>query len=362
MPIQCERCFDRSTLAEGGAIIESGPKGVTVIRKTPEQIWEKYRDVVRQLPRPTEEQTANFARYVAGAHSWYKHLPIHPGLPFCFYLDSDAGRNMLLMREGAVTFSDVTADARRFHYGVLPTDEYREQFGFWTYHAPYGRWMLWPCTNAVLDTRGHFTAGMLDPDKCRTWIEQVFHAIDQAAAQGRWGQGSGPREGSFVVKGAYDGVTFKEEPPVIRASEGEWIAVPIEALLASAVELTSLVHPNIIPEMCWAYDGNAGGRLQYPDFLGLALRCVPREVEQAMTMLNNLRGSAEYRETFKKFHGDRNAIRSQTDAKGSWETSVPYQKEREILDHFLRPALGRERARQLGAMGKAMDRFLLAVA
>lgn len=51
-----------------------------------------YLDIIGQLPIPTAEQTRNFAEYVAGAHSWYKHLPVYPPAPFVFYLDPNAGR------------------------------------------------------------------------------------------------------------------------------------------------------------------------------------------------------------------------------------------------------------------------------
>ena len=46
-----------------------------------------YLDVVRRLPAPTVGQTMRFARFVSMAHSWYKHLPIRPKVPFVFYLD-----------------------------------------------------------------------------------------------------------------------------------------------------------------------------------------------------------------------------------------------------------------------------------
>jgi hypothetical protein len=55
-----------------------------------------YLRTVAGLPIPTAEQINDFATYVAGAKSWYKHLPVHPpGSPMHFYLDSHAGRDRL---------------------------------------------------------------------------------------------------------------------------------------------------------------------------------------------------------------------------------------------------------------------------
>ena len=39
-----------------------------------------YLEIIKQYPLPTDEQTRAFAEYVAGAHSWYKHLPVPAGV------------------------------------------------------------------------------------------------------------------------------------------------------------------------------------------------------------------------------------------------------------------------------------------
>jgi len=82
-----------------------------------------YAEEIRALPRPTKQQCRDFAEYVAGAHSWYKHLD-RGGEPFFFYLAPWAGRtengNMFL-KENC------------WHYNHLPTEEHLERFGHWLY-------------------------------------------------------------------------------------------------------------------------------------------------------------------------------------------------------------------------------------
>ena len=67
-----------------------------------------YVGVIRQLPRPTVAQTERFARYVSSAHSWYKHLPIHPKVPFVFYLDPGAGMSRVHTRTGETALERFT--------------------------------------------------------------------------------------------------------------------------------------------------------------------------------------------------------------------------------------------------------------
>jgi hypothetical protein len=76
-----------------------------------------YRKLIARLPIPTVEQTENFAAYMVGAHSWYKHLPCHPpGAPFSFFLDPNAGRSVVML-----------------------TTEYRDRFGHWPAKAAVHR-------------------------------------------------------------------------------------------------------------------------------------------------------------------------------------------------------------------------------
>ncbi len=102
-----------------------------------------YLDLVRELPRPTPAQTDAFATYVAGAHSWYKHLPAFPpGAAFSFFLDPNAGRSLLHTPAGDVAYVDRTDEKERFHYTWMTTTEYRERFGCWEYSTDHGPRML----------------------------------------------------------------------------------------------------------------------------------------------------------------------------------------------------------------------------
>ena len=63
-------------------------------------VVQSYRAIVRSLPQPSFEQTIRFAWFVSAARSWYKHLPEKRTVPFVFFLDPNAGRNLILTRTG----------------------------------------------------------------------------------------------------------------------------------------------------------------------------------------------------------------------------------------------------------------------
>jgi hypothetical protein len=82
------------------------------------------------LPIPTEEQTRAFVSYVATAHSWYKHLRRDAGTLFVFVLDP----HVMMLTSGNGRFRKAKAgDNALFHYSSMPTDKYRERYGFWTF-------------------------------------------------------------------------------------------------------------------------------------------------------------------------------------------------------------------------------------
>ena len=81
---------------------------------------EEYRAAVADLPRPTAEQMHEFVRYVASAHSWYKHLPLWPpGRQFTFFLDPGAGMQRVVTADGSMDVID--REVQGFHYSWLPT-------------------------------------------------------------------------------------------------------------------------------------------------------------------------------------------------------------------------------------------------
>ncbi len=97
----------------------------------------EYVALAVRLPPPTEDQRENFADFVSGAHSWYKHIPVwQPGVPFHFFIDPSAGceRRVTVFRKVKVT----PRVKRGFHYSWIPTPEYRERFGYLTYSCAAG--------------------------------------------------------------------------------------------------------------------------------------------------------------------------------------------------------------------------------
>lgn len=86
-----------------------------------------YLNAVRRVPRPTDGQCRSFARGMAQRHSWYKHLPIHPSVPFRFFAGPLAQRlsdwgNQLMDRSQVF---------------VTTEEEHLEHYGCWTCNAPF---------------------------------------------------------------------------------------------------------------------------------------------------------------------------------------------------------------------------------
>jgi hypothetical protein len=114
----------------------------------------EYAAVIRSLPAPTLGQTERFARYVSGAHSWYKHLPVHPRVPFVFYLDPGAGMNHVRTATGETALVEIADESTRFHYTWQMTSDYRRRFGYWNYHAAYGTSFMYGGEGGVINTAG----------------------------------------------------------------------------------------------------------------------------------------------------------------------------------------------------------------
>jgi hypothetical protein len=93
---------------------------------------QQYRDLLSDIPRPSAEQRARFSVHVAGAHSWYKHLPqFYPGTDFFFFLDRYAGCGFEQDKDGKTRPLELIS--RGPHYSVLKTHEHRERFGHLRY-------------------------------------------------------------------------------------------------------------------------------------------------------------------------------------------------------------------------------------
>jgi hypothetical protein len=114
---------------------------------------DSYLKIVRSLQRPTASQTALFATYVADAHSWYKHLPVHKMVPFHFFIDPHAGMYFARDTKGRTTMRAIEDTEGHIHYTAQKTDDYLRRFGFWNYDAKYGTALLYRVGDQVADTR-----------------------------------------------------------------------------------------------------------------------------------------------------------------------------------------------------------------
>ena len=88
----------------------------------------EYRTLARSLPVPTQKHIRAFAKFVAGAHSWYKHLHLLPAKePIQIFLDPAAGMQLTQAADGRVTAA--VREGSGLHYSWLRTAEHRERFG-----------------------------------------------------------------------------------------------------------------------------------------------------------------------------------------------------------------------------------------
>jgi hypothetical protein len=131
IPIEEADPVDRLMLADGDD------------RERPELDLAVYRDLVNDLPPPTDKQIRAFAEYVSTAKSWYKHLPLGPpGRRFRFFLHPYAGFSRLLLVDGRTLFAERTDDDPGCHYSWRATELYRESFGHLAFYGPAGSGMF----------------------------------------------------------------------------------------------------------------------------------------------------------------------------------------------------------------------------
>lgn len=106
---------------------------------------QKYRKAIEGIPCPTSRQIEDFACYVSGAKSWYKHLPlVPPGEIFTFYIDPWAGMDRILARNGRVMYITRTSDTLKFHYTWMTTEEYHSRFGWLAFASVAGTELFLP--------------------------------------------------------------------------------------------------------------------------------------------------------------------------------------------------------------------------
>jgi hypothetical protein len=298
-----------------------------------------YAEVVKQLPMPTQEQIREFAEFVPGAHSWYKHLDIDPPSPFVFYLDPNAGRAMVHVSDDVVTFVDNTGESEKFHYTWQTTEAYRRRFGFWNYEAPYGRSFQFQSDDGVVDTAG---TGLL-----------------------------------------------------ILSPEGEWLPISERLARAGTSQLSALMwYPSRRPEpiglalieqemriACVLRVSVPSGRATYEvearDWLKHLLPALPADMVEALDPLFALWTESAYQRELAETHrahdeyrraeagNPRRELPSTADpgfvlylqAKEKWEITASRRRERVLLAPLI-AAFDRERQRQVDAMVRAMNQFL----
>ena len=226
-----------------------------------------YIQLIRQLPPPTEEQSRAFAEYVSNAHSWYKHLPLYPAVPFYFYLDPNAGRKIVDTTPETQVFADITNPKECFHYATLLTADYRTRFGFWDYCHDFDNAFYYRNSQGVMSTES--PAGSY---------------VDSATNQ--------------LGLGVY-------------GAEGGWHALPARLVETGQVALTALVHPLQSFSLSWVTSPDEG-RMGYPYYLWMANSGVSPALVQALKAWHE----ASYGD---EAEAERKVIKSQHKERGSLE-------------------------------------------
>lgn len=281
-----------------------------------------YAEIARKLPKPTRGQMRAFAEFVSGAHSWYKHLSLRVPYPFVFYLDPNAGRDMVSVSDSQVRFVDRTEKSAKFHYTWDTTQAYRDRYGFWDYEASYGATFRYQTGEGVVDTAG---------------------------------------------------------PGLKVLAEGRWLPIP-EDLMHRGTALVSAAMWNSTPEerircmfrVRWPFDRAEG--LEELLRLEELLPSLPKGVAAALSDLLALWKRDDYEpERARAYHsfdefcrkrssasdGDLHEVydRLYVQAKDAWSRTASGQAERTLVGQ-LGLSLERERQRQIDLMVTAMETFL----
>lgn len=145
----------------------------------------EYRALLAGSTRPSPAMVDDFVGYVAGKHSWYKHLPLaFPGRLFQFFLDPVAGMQWVTDADGRRYAEEIGEHTPLFHYSMMPTRRYRDRFG---------------------------------------------HLCVQTRAAP-----------SFSLHGSGRRADFGDRPGLW--VDGRWLAIPLEVQEAGQVELTGIIH------------------------------------------------------------------------------------------------------------------------
>jgi len=272
-----------------------------------------YLQYLKKLTPPTAQQIADFAEHVADAHSWYKHLPLSRAKPFYFYLDPNAGRGTVHQPTGESLFVDITDPKDCFHYSAKLTAVYRQQFGYWSYEAPYGNRFFYQGSQGWMNTEN--TAG------------------------------------STVTR-------RNQRRLAIFTPEAGWLELPDWLVALGRVAATSLVHSRLNLRLTWA-DTDEHGRIKYPHYLTHALADVPQDIIAAIQAHHDFEVSSAYYAEFAA-HDEKHQALDSSVRYQLWQETASAQQRNKLYAQ-IEALAERERQRQLNAMRSAMTAVVVAI-
>ncbi|MBK4735889.1 hypothetical protein [Noviherbaspirillum pedocola] len=225
-----------------------------------------YRRLCADLDAPTFEQMRNFALYVSEIHPWHKLLPpSHSQYPFYFYIDPYAG--MQRIRLSDEKFDVAWRDRTGFHHSWLPTDVYRERFGFLAYANGKAPGVADASGSGPVRVASDFFPYIWD-SKTKHLLELPFEILEAGMYHGN----------SFVSPRAaliLPGLLRKEEPLVWpEASGGEAIVTLMRERIAQL-------------EAQYGVEGVADGTERVP--YGVDEDAIPDEVLYELTVKERIR-------------------------------------------------------------------------
>lgn len=293
---------------------------------------DRYSKEARKLPVPSEDQTREFAEYVTSAHSWYKHLPLNPPVPFVFYLDQNSGRSMLHVSDDEVAFVDNVDEKEAFHYTWQKTALYRQRFGHWNYHAPYGKSFQVQRNEGVVDTAG---TGLMTFFDSAGWLEVPKRlalagtALLSALMWVMYGSKGAPRadfDNSFMM------------PPMALGDELVRHAAPSSLLPAEIADAARKL------EALWDSEGYRREKLE--------------TYRAANDRSDRIRAECKAtNRTWNEVEDPEASARMYRETEVAWERTASRRKERVLMAPALE-AIERERQRQIASMIAAMNQFV----
>lgn len=99
-------------------------------KQVPSCTLSQYREIVKELPRPSKAQIEKLICSASQDHSWYKHLPlVPPGVPWWFFVDPWSGFDRTLEDGGRASHVELMGDEATLGRRMA-TRKYRRRFGY----------------------------------------------------------------------------------------------------------------------------------------------------------------------------------------------------------------------------------------